>query len=140
MVVTFPDGTGVMAHGRLEVVRPVRERNPDFALYLDERWGSDPSVHWPFTLISWEDFGLPADEAWFFEAVREVHRRVQFGEFAEIACDGGTGRTGTTLACLATLAGVPAEDAVRWVRENYHPWAVEVPEQEALVLRFAKGR
>jgi len=51
----------------------------------------------------------------------------------EVACSGGRGRTGTTLACLAVLDGVPAIDAVRYVRQHYHPRAVETPWQRRYV-------
>jgi hypothetical protein len=38
---------------------------------------------------------------------------------------------------MAVLAGVPAEEAVTWVRQNYDVRAVETPEQEAWVRWFA---
>ena len=41
------------------------------------------------------------------------------------------------LACMAVLAGVPAAEAVAWVREAYRPQAVETAEQEAWVRWFA---
>lgn len=55
----------------------------------------------------------------------------------EIACAGGRGRTGTALACLAIIDGVPAEDAVAFVRERYHRRAVETPWQRRYVRRFS---
>ena len=54
----------------------------------------------------------------------------------EIACAGGRGRTGTALACLAVLDGVPAGEAVDFVRRNYDPRAVETPWQKRYVRRF----
>jgi hypothetical protein len=137
MRVRFPDGTEVLAHGRLEVVPPERPRNPDAALYLDSRWATDPGVTWPYTLIPWDDFEPPEDEEELFRALDTIWATARRGKLVEIACDGGTGRTGTALACLAVLAGIQPGNAVGWVRENYHPWAVEVPEQEAFVDRFA---
>jgi protein-tyrosine phosphatase len=53
----------------------------------------------------------------------------------EIACDSGTGRTGTALAILARHAGVPADEAVHWVRSNYRRRAVETPWQRRFVAR-----
>jgi hypothetical protein len=137
MKVLFPDGTSILAHGRLDVVPPERPRAPDAALYLDARWTTDPGVTWPFTFVPWEDFALPDDEEALFRALDDAWAAARSGKLVEIACDGGTGRTGTALACLAVLAGVELGSAVAWVRTNYHPWAVEVPEQEALVGRFA---
>lgn len=58
-------------------------------------------------------------------------------ERVEIACAGGRGRTGTALACLAVLDGVPAGEAVDFVRLNYDPRAVETPWQKRYVRRFA---
>jgi Protein-tyrosine phosphatase len=139
MEVILPDGTTVLARGRLGLVPPERPRDPDFGLYLDERWRHDPEVSWPFRMIDWPDFGLPADEADLFEAVVDLHRRASHGELVEIACYGGVGRTGTVLGCLTVLGGVPAPEAVEWVRRHYHPSAVETLPQEQLVGRFPKA-
>jgi hypothetical protein len=136
--VTLPDGTVVLAHGRLDLVPSERPRAPDYALYLDERWDDDPEVTWPYRIIDWEDFGLPADEAEVFAAITDLRRRAQAGELVEVACYGGVGRTGTVLGCLAVLAGVPPSGAVAWVRRQYHPWAVETTEQQQLIARFAE--
>ena len=64
------------------------------------------------------------------DARRAEHERV------EVACGGGSGRTGTALACLAVLDGVPASDAVRYVRAHYRGDAVETPFQKRYVKRF----
>ena len=61
------------------------------------------------------------------------------GERVEVACAGGRGRTGTALACLAVLDGVPAAEAVAFVRERYDPHAVETPWQRRYVLRWGDG-
>ena len=50
---------------------------------------------------------------------------------------GGRGRTGTALACIAVLDGVPADQAVDYVRRHYHPDAVETDEQRQFVAAFA---
>ena len=57
-------------------------------------------------------------------------------ERVEIACGGGRGRTGTALACLAVIDGVPANQAVAFVRQHYDPHAVETPWQKRYVARF----
>jgi protein-tyrosine phosphatase len=137
--VALPDGTFVLAQGRLDLVPSDRPRLPDFAVYLDERWHEDPEVTWPFLLIDWEDFGVPADEPAAFAAILDLHRRAESGELVEIACYRGVGRTGTVLSCLAVVAGVPLGDAVGWVRRHYHPQAVETPEQEQLIARFSRS-
>ncbi|MGY1708403.1 protein-tyrosine phosphatase family protein [Geodermatophilus sp. SYSU D00758] len=85
--------------------------------------------------VRWRDFALPADPAALREALRAAWER-SAAERVEIACHGGTGRTGTALACLAVLDGVPAQDAVAFVRARYRRRAVETPWQRALVARF----
>lgn len=138
MQVVLPDGAVVLARGRLDLVPAERSREPDFAVYLDERWRGDPQVTWPCLLIDWPDFGLPSDEAAVFAAVLDLHRRAHSGQLVEVACYGGVGRTGTILSCLAMVAGVAeAADAVAWVRDNYHPSAVETTDQDEMVARFA---
>ncbi|HEY3715925.1 MAG TPA: hypothetical protein VGL39_15470 [Jatrophihabitantaceae bacterium] len=57
-------------------------------------------------------------------------------EWVEIACGGGRGRTGTALACLAVLDGVPAGEAVAFVRASHDSRAVETPWQRRFVRRF----
>ena len=138
MRVTLPDGTVVLAQGRLDIVPSDRPRPPDYAMYLDERWRDDASVTWACRMFDWPDFGIPDDEGELFAAVDDLHARARRGELVEVACFGGVGRTGTVLSCLTVLAGVAPSEAVAWVRANYSPRAVETPEQEALVARFAE--
>lgn len=54
-----------------------------------------------------------------------------------VACAGGRGRTGTVLACLAVLDGRGPEQAVAFVRQGYHPRAVETRGQRRFVAEFA---
>lgn len=137
MIVKLPDDTAVYAQGRLGLIPSDRIRTPDYAVYLDERWAADPDVTWPFRMIDWPDFGVPENESELFDAIVEIHARAKVGEVVEIACYGGLGRTGTVLSCLAVCAGVPASDAVEWVRSNYDRRAVETEEQQQLVEAFA---
>jgi len=139
MLVTLPDGTFVHAQGRLGLIPSERPRQPDFAVYFDERWDADPEVTWPYQLIDWPDFGLPNDEGELFEVIVDVHARAKAGELVEIACYGGVGRTGTVLSCLAICAGVQPRNAVDWVRAHYDRRAVETHEQRRLIDRFAES-
>ena len=136
-LVVLPDGGRVQAHGYTGVVPRDGHQTPDWALYLDEEWRGR-GRGWPARFVDWPDFELPSDESDAFDAIAEAHRRAKAGLLVEVACAGGTGRTGTTLACMAIAAGIPVDDAVQWVRANYHPWAVEVDEQEAMITRFAE--
>ncbi len=86
MRVLFPDGTSILAHGRLDVVPPERPRAPDVALYLDVRWTTDPEVTWPFTFVPWEDFALPDDEEGLFRALGDAWAAARSGKLVEIAC------------------------------------------------------
>jgi protein-tyrosine phosphatase len=134
MVVTFPDGTRVRASSLAE--RRTDDPERAFGLYLDARW--EPT--WPAEVVEWPDFGVPDDAARAARAIESAFERARGGELVEVGCLGGSGRTGTALACMAVLAGVPARDAVAWVRESYRPTAVETAEQEAFVSWFAATR
>lgn len=136
-----PAGEGVM---RLPSARLVRGRGlrrrlpagpePTFTIHL--LGGPPPPVGWESQWLRWPDFRLPADREAARSALREAWNRAP-DERVEVVCGGGRGRTGTALACLAVLDGVPAPDAVSYVRRHYHPKAVETPWQRRYVVRFA---
>jgi hypothetical protein len=130
-VLRLPSGRLVRGRG---LARPLPEGpEPDFALYL---FGKEPpAVAWESTWIHWPDFRLPSDKRAFTEALREAWARAETDR-VEFACYGGHGRTGTALACLAILDGVPAKEAVAYVREHYAERAVETPWQSRFVTRF----
>lgn len=133
-VIQFPDGRRVRGTG----VRRSRDgiRNAEFAVYLLAR---DPGEQeWPHRWIRWRDFGLPRSSEQATEVLRAAFERAS-AERVEIACGGGIGRTGTALALMAAWGGVPAESAVRWVRDRYHRRAVETPAQRRWVLTAAQG-
>jgi hypothetical protein len=135
-----PDAPGVLAlpSGRLVRGRGLRRPLPPgpvpaFGVYL--LGAEPPSVAWESRWLRWPDFWLPTDRARAAEVLREAWERAA-DERVEIACGGGRGRTGTALACLAVLDGVPAGEAVGYVRSHYHPAAVETPWQKRFVRRF----
>ena len=135
-----PGGRGVLRlpSGRLVRGRGLRDpmpsgHPPTFGVYLLGR--RPPELGWETRWVRWPDFLLPADPALAREVLHEAWRRAP-GERVEIACGGGRGRTGTALACLAVLDGVPAGDAVAFVRQHYHPHAVETPWQRRFVKRW----
>jgi hypothetical protein len=105
----------------------------DFLIAL----AAGPLPKWPHRRINWPDFWIPRDRADAIAALREALRRAHDGEFVEVACYGGRGRTGTALAALAVLDGMPASEAVEWVRGAYHPSAVEMPWQARWVRSLA---
>ena len=106
---------------------------PDFGLYLQGR--RPAPMPWPSRWTRWPDWWLPLDPEDARDALTELYRRAAC-ERVEVACSGGQGRTGTALACLAIYDGVPAGDAVDYVRELYSPRAVETPWQRTYVKRF----
>lgn len=128
-VVTLPDGLRVRGRGvRRATLAPDDE--PDRGAYL---LGRAFDVAWPSVWIAWPDFRLPRDPVAAVAALARIHAAAA-DERVEVACAGGVGRTGTALAILARMSGVPADDAVAWVRERYDPRAVETPWQR----RFAE--
>jgi len=132
VTVCFPDNTCITASPLASRQEDNSER--DFGLYMDASWAPT----WDAELIDWPDFGLPADETMAAEQIVSAFNRAKNGERLEIGCIGGLGRTGTVLACMAILAGVPADDAVEWVRSAYDSRAVETDEQETWVLWFGQ--
>lgn len=128
-VVRFPSGARI--RGRALATDPVYD--PDFGIYLAARPPRD--VAWPYEWVMWRDFWLPDDSAALAAALGQGLVRAQ-RQRVEIACFGGLGRTGTALACAAVIDGLPAGDAVDFVREQYHPNAVQTPWQRRFVRRF----
>ncbi|GAA2604028.1 protein-tyrosine phosphatase family protein [Streptomyces tubercidicus] len=107
---------------------------PAFAVYLLGK--QPPEVPWESRWLRWPDFRLPSSHTEARTVLRTAWARAD-ADRVEIACAGGRGRTGTALACLAVLDGVPAAEAVDFVRRNYDPRAVETPWQKRYVRRFA---
>lgn len=104
----------------------------DFSLLL----AGGPVPPWPHRRLRWPDFWVPLDTADALDALAEIRSRAGLGQRVEVACRGGVGRTGTALAALAILDGVPSRDAVAWVRQHYHPDAVETPWQRWWLRRL----
>jgi hypothetical protein len=132
-VVELPSGRRV--RGRA-LRRPLpRGPSPEFAIYLRGR-GPAPSP-WEYRWIRWPDFWLPVDRRDARAALAEAWSRAP-SERVEIGCGGGRGRTGTALACLAVLDGIPADQAVAFIRARYDARAVETPWQSRYVARFGQ--
>jgi protein-tyrosine phosphatase len=124
--------------GRLVRGRGLRRPMPDgpeptFGVYLLGK--APPPMSWEVRWLRWPDFWLPSDGDLARDLFGEAWRRATT-ERVELSCGGGRGRTGTALACLAVLDGVPASEAVGYVRRHYHPKAVDTPWQERYVARF----
>lgn len=126
----FPNG--VKVHGS-SLNKYDLNNQPDFGVYLSTGW---LPLCLGFT-IPWTDFGMPKI-SWdqVIHAAREAYSLAEQGWKVEVGCMGGHGRTGTFLAYLAVLSGVPAQDAVAYVRTNYCEHAIESDEQEFSVIQF----
>ncbi|MES5821232.1 protein-tyrosine phosphatase family protein [Streptomyces sp. RG80] len=132
-VMRLPSGRLVRGRGLRYPLGP-EAPTPSYALYLLGH--QPPDVSWEFRWVRWPDFRLPSDRPAAHAALTEAWER-SVGERVEVACGGGRGRTGTALACLAVLDGVPADEAVAYVRAHYHRRAVETPWQRRYVRRFS---
>jgi hypothetical protein len=108
---------------------------PQFGVYL--LGSAPPEFGWATRWVRWPDFWTPTDPPYAKSVLVEALRRAE-GERVEVACGGGRGRTGTALACLAVLDGVPAPEAVAYVRAHYRRNAVETPWQRRFVTRFPR--
>ncbi|MFD8821118.1 protein-tyrosine phosphatase family protein [Streptomyces sp. NPDC059605] len=130
-ILALPSGRLVRGRGLRKPLPAGSE--PEFGVYLLGR--TPPPAGWESRWLRWPDFRLPADREAARVLLEEVWNRAA-DERVEVACGGGLGRTGTALACLAVLDGVPAADAVAFVRRGYHPRAVETPWQRRYVRNF----
>ena len=130
-VLRLPSGRLVRGRGLSRPLPPGPV--PEFALHLLGH--EPPAVAWESRWLRWPDFWLPSDRAATAGALREAWSRAET-QRVEVACAGGRGRTGTALACLAVLDGVPAREAVAYVRRHYASGAVETPWQRRFVARF----
>ncbi|MET9922646.1 protein-tyrosine phosphatase family protein [Streptomyces sp. NPDC006435] len=130
-ILALPSGRLVRGRGLRKPLPAGPE--PEFGVYLLGR--TPPPAGWESRWLRWPDFRLPADREAARVLLEEVWNRAA-DERVEVACGGGLGRTGTALACLAVLDGVPAADAVAFVRRGYHPRAVETPWQRRYVRNF----
>jgi protein-tyrosine phosphatase len=131
-VLALPSGRLVRGRGLRRPLPP--GPRPELALHL---LGSPPApAPWEVRWVRWPDFRLPSDPADARAALLQAWARAADAR-VEVACGGGRGRTGTALACLAVLDGVPADEAVAYVRERYDRHAVETPWQRRFVERFA---
>jgi rhodanese/phosphatase family protein len=134
-VLQLPSGRRLRGRGLRNPMPSGHPPTLGFYLLGDE----PPEFGWPSRWVRWPDFRLPADRAEAAVALREAWERAAT-ERVEIACGGGRGRTGTALACIAVIDGVPAREAVAFVREHYSRHAVETPFQSRFVRNFDGGR
>lgn len=90
-------------------------------------------------MIDWPDYRLPRRPSQAARILHDAWERAAH-ERVEITCGGGVGRTGTALAILALYEGMDAEEAVEFVRRNYHPDAVLSHAQSGFLRGFTYYR
>ena len=91
------------------------------------------SLHLPI-----RDFHAPT-QAQADTAVEWTEQQIGAGRAVLAHCFAGYGRTGTILACLLVARGMTAAQAIGEIR-NRRPGSLETPEQEILVMEFARRR
>ncbi|MEV6260239.1 protein-tyrosine phosphatase family protein [Streptomyces sp. NPDC051784] len=125
-----------MVRGRgLRYGRPTGP-SPEFAVHLVGRCPPEPP--WESVWVPWRDFRLPSDPVSAIAVLRSAHERAA-SERVEVCCGGGVGRTGTALSLMCVFEGMGPEEAVTWVRANYHHRAVETPWQRRFIRRTAEA-
>ena len=127
-VVTLPSGRRVRGRA-LRAGAVSHDEAADFGVYLTARPHEES---WESLWVAWPDFRLPRAPSDAISALRDAYDRSS-AERVEIACGGGVGRTGTALCILARYDGVPADEAVAWIRNAYRRGAVETPRQRKFV-------
>ena len=130
-VVRLPSGRLVRGRGLRHP--PPAGPPPTFGVYL--LGTRPPAVPWESRWLRWPDFWLPRNPGGVYVVLHEAWEKCAT-QRVEIGCGGGRGRTGTALACLAVIDGVPAEEAVGFIRSHYDRHAVETPWQRRYVTRF----
>ncbi len=134
-VLRLPSGRLVRGRGLRRALPAGRLRAPTFGVYLLGK--PPPHTPWESRWLRWPDFWLPSDRSQAQDVLTEAWDRAG-NERVEIACANGRGRTGTALACLAVIDGIPADQAVTFVRQHYHARAIETPWQRRYAARFTR--
>lgn len=124
--------------GMLPGVRPDRLIGGPFRYMPDGYFGVCLLEHfdgeWDGLHMPIRDFGTPAKTAVVEDALVATFNALLQGKKVWVGCAGAYGRTGLFLGLLAKAAGV--EDPVEYVRDHYHPSAIETAAQEEYVRRF----
>lgn len=93
-------------------------------------------MHWLHGPI--QDYQAPdaTFDQWWIDHRQAVQAILDQQHTVAIHCWGGKGRTGTLAARILSERGMPAQEAIDWVRA-YRPGAIETAEQTQYVLAHA---
>lgn len=88
-------------------------------------------------VLDWPDMGILKFPLEFWDDLTQAI--LDEGGKCVIFCQGGHGRTGTAMACLLiSVLGFSAEEAKKWIWENYCDQAIETKSQEDYVADIWK--
>ena len=121
---------------------PVQGPDPTVAIYLDGTWlkgkvlsnggMKKPEGEPHIVYLNWPDYGVVEVQRLMCIA-RWALEQLEAGHTLEVGCVGGHGRTGTFVAGMMVVTGFHPDDAIKEVRTNYCPNAVESKPQEKLL-------
>ena len=121
---------------------PVQGPDPTVAIYLDVTWlrgkvlsnggMKKPEGEPHIIYLNWPDYGVVEVQRLMCIA-RWALEQLEAGHTLEVGCVGGHGRTGTFVAGMMVVTGFHPDDAIKEVRTNYCPNAVESKPQEKLL-------
>ena len=121
---------------------PVQGPDPTVAIYLDVTWlkgkvlsnggMKKPEGEPHIVYLNWPDYGVVEVQRLMCIA-RWALEQLEAGHTLEVGCVGGHGRTGTFVAGMMVVTGFHPDDAIKEVRTNYCPNAVESKPQEKLL-------
>lgn len=137
-VVQFPSGRRIRGRSWKEPT----QQQADLSLVLTTVSGKEFASYSVFqgatksVTIDWPDERIPRRVSHAISQLREVWNRA-LNERVEITCRTGVGRTGTALAIIAVFEGMDPDEAIAFVRENYHPDAVNSPAQRGFLREYA---
>lgn len=96
----------------------------------------DTSTYPDVVTLAWPDMTAPTHVGYrFWERLRDL-----LPQDTAVCCMGGHGRTGTALAALLVADGEDPEVAIKRVRKEHCPRAIETIQQEQYIKGLAKER
>jgi len=90
----------------------IQELSPDY-----HRAVAGGRLRFRWQLLAIRNFGVPEDAAAFRRDIGDIASALCAGESVLLHCAAGMGRTGTAAACVLKALGLPAEEALKRVRE-----------------------
>jgi len=121
----------------LDCAGMVKASRPFVQVGRGKRWaGLNRSVGPDVVKLDWPDMTAPTHVGirFWMDLVKALPRKVC------IACMGAHGRTGTAIAAILVADGMDGDQAIRTVRKEHCPRAIETVEQEQYIRALAQDR